>query len=85
MCSTYYTALSRTIWERIMEYVDSTDELAYITSLEQQNSELMAALDAALHKMLLGHDKASSDSESAWLKIHQAEDIIRNALWKVRK
>lgn len=68
-----------------MEYVDSTDELAYITSLEQQNSELMAALDAALHKMLLGHHKASSDSESAWHNIHQAEDIIRNALWKVRK
>jgi hypothetical protein len=27
-----------------MEYVDSTDELAYITSLEQQNKELLAAL-----------------------------------------
>lgn len=31
-----------------MEYVDSTDELAYITSLEQQNYELLAAI-ALIH------------------------------------
>lgn len=29
-----------------MEYVDSTDELAYITSLEQQNAELLEALQS---------------------------------------
>lgn len=29
-----------------MEYVDSTDELAYITSLEQQNAELLEAIQS---------------------------------------
>lgn len=32
-----------------MEYVDSTDELAYITSLEQQNAELIYALNTLMH------------------------------------
>ena len=29
-----------------MEYVDTTDELAYITSLEQQKAELLEALQS---------------------------------------
>lgn len=68
-----------------MEYVDSLDDLAYITSLEQQNAKLIAALDAALHKMLLGHHKAASEPDVAWHNIHQAEDIIRKVLWDVRQ
>ena len=68
-----------------MEYVDSTDELAYITSLEQDNAKLIYALEAALKKMLLGHHKASSDPDAAWHNMHQAENIVRKALGEARQ
>jgi hypothetical protein len=42
-----------------MEYVDSIDELAYITSLEQQNYELLAALRAIVQ--VLKNDETTSE------------------------
>lgn len=65
-----------------MEYVDSIDELAYITSLEQQNREFAVALRDALSNIAMLRHTASQDCEISWHNVDKAEDVIRKALIK---
>jgi hypothetical protein len=68
-----------------MEYVDSTDELAYITSLEQQNREFAVALRDALSNIAMIRHTATQDCDISWHSVDKAEEVIRNALIKAGK
>jgi hypothetical protein len=65
-----------------MEYVDSIDELAYITSLEQQNREFAVALRSALSNIAMFRHTASQDCDISWHNVDKAEEVICKALIK---